>query len=151
MMNPPFPLPPGYHRPTLAIIDLDALAHNLREIRKRLPSGTAVCAVVKADAYGHGAVPVSQELERLDVECFAVATVEEGIELRDAGIQKPVMVLGIGESGAREALEKDLTPVIYSRSSAARIAEAARAAGRDVSVQIKLDTGDVWNGRRNNR
>jgi len=141
MMNPPIPLPPGIHRPTLAIIDLDALAHNLREIRKLLPPGTAVCAVVKADAYGHGAGAVSRELERLGVECFAVATVEEGIELREAGIRRPVMVFGIGDSGARESLEKGLTPVIYSRACADRISEVARASGRDVSVHIKLDTG----------
>jgi len=141
MKTPPVPLPPNIHRPTVAVIDLDALAHNLREIRKRLAAGTRVCAVVKADAYGHGAVTVSRELERLGVECFAVATVEEGVELRDAGVRRPILVLGIGESGARESLERGLTPVIYSRACARRIAEAARETGRDVSVQIKLDTG----------
>jgi alanine racemase len=141
MMNPPIPLPTGVHRPTLAIIDLDALAHNLGEIRKRLPLRTAVCAVVKADAYGHGAVPVSRELESLGVESFVVATVEEGVELREAGIRRPVLVLGVGESGADVALEQGLTPVIYSRESAGRIAEAACKTGRDIPVHIKLDTG----------
>ncbi len=141
MKTPPIPLPPGIHRPTLAVIDLDALAHNLRQIRGCLPAGTGVCAVVKADAYGHGAVPVSLELERLGVDSFAVATVEEGVELRDAGVRLPILVLGIGGSGAREALEKGLTPVVYSPACAERIARAAGEAGRDVSVDIKLDTG----------
>jgi len=142
MNTPPFPLPPGVHRPTLAIIDLDALAHNLSEIRRVLPRPMGVCAVVKADAYGHGAVAVGRELEALGVESLAVATVEEGIELRRGGVRAPVLVLGIGRSGTEEALEHDLTPVVYSEASARRVMEAAaRARGRDVRVQVKLDTG----------
>jgi len=141
MKTLPLPLPPGVHRPTLAIIDLDALAHNLEEIRRLLPDGIGVCAVVKADAYGHGAVPVSRELEALGVASFAVATVEEGIELRRAGIRGPVLVLGIGGSGTEAALEHGLTPVVHSEASARRVMEAARQAERDVPVHVKLDTG----------
>jgi alanine racemase len=142
-MKPPpsLPLPQGTHRPTIAVIDLDALAHNLQEIRRLLPTRTAVCAVVKANAYGHGAVPVSRELEALGVESFAVATVEEGVELRQAGIRKPILVLGIGESGTGAAVEHGLTTVIYSEASARRVMEAARETDRDVPVHIKLDTG----------
>jgi alanine racemase len=70
-----------------------------------------------------------------------VATVEEGVELRKAGIRRPVLVLGVGESGADVALEKGLTPVIYSRESAGWIAEEARKLGREISAHLKLDTG----------
>ncbi len=140
-MNPPLPVRQGIHRATFAIVDLDAIAHNLREIRSLLPPGTAVCPVVKADAYGHGAVPVARELERLGTESFGVATVEEGVELRQAGIQRPILVLGMGPNGHAEALENELIPVIHSPELAGQISEAARKRKKPVPVHIKLDTG----------
>ncbi|MEW6444407.1 MAG: alanine racemase [bacterium] len=134
-------LPERSFRPTLAIVDLDAIAFNFQAIRGLLSAGTQIYAIVKADAYGHGAVPVSRELEALGVQGFGVATVEEGLELRRAGIRTPVLVLGVCSSGIEEALEADLTPVVYSPGSAARVSEAARRIGKRVSVHLKLDTG----------
>ena len=140
-MNPPHPVSPGIYRATLATVDLDAIAHNLHEIRSLLSHSTAVCAVVKADAYGHGAVPVARELEARGVDSFSVATVEEGLELREAGIRKPILVLGLGSSGVEQALDHELTPVVHNRESAKNVSEAARKAERPVPVHIKLDTG----------
>lgn len=135
------PLGHGFHRSTFSIVDLDAIAHNLREIRRLLPPGTAVCAVVKADAYGHGAVPVARELEKLGTESFGVATVEEGVELRQAGVRRPILVLGMGPNGHMDALENELTPIIHSPDLAGQIYEAARKIGKPVPVHIKVDTG----------
>jgi alanine racemase len=140
-MNPPLPVPEGIHRATLAVVDLDAVTHNLRAFRNLLPPAVAICAIVKADAYGHGAVPVSKELEAQKVEAFGVATVEEGLELRRAGIQRPIMVLGYGFSGIEAAQEHQLAPVIYSPGTAKRVSEAARRMKKPLSVHLKLDTG----------
>ena len=120
-MNPPLPVPEGIHRATLAVVDLDAITDNLRAFRDLLPPSVAICAIVKADAYGHGAVPVSRELEAQKVEAFGVATVEEGLELRRAGIQRPIMVLGYGFSGVEAAQAHQLAPVIYSPGTAERV------------------------------
>jgi alanine racemase len=140
-MNLPFPVPDGIYRATVAVIDLDAVADNLRSLRSLLPRSVAVCAIVKADAYGHGAVPVSRELEAGGVEAFGVATVEEGLELRRAGVGRPILVLGIGLSGIEAAQEHGLSPVIYSAAAAERISEAARRMGKPLSVHLKIDTG----------
>jgi alanine racemase len=140
-MNSPFPVPDGIYRATFAVIDLDAIAHNLRALRSLLPRSVSICAVVKADAYGHGAVPVSRELEAQEVEAFCVATVEEGVELRRAGIQRPIMVLGVGFSGLESAQKYGLAPVIYSPGTAQRISEATRRMKKPLSVHLKIDTG----------
>jgi alanine racemase len=81
-------------RPTIAQIDLDALAFNFRQLRKRVPKGVRILAVVKADAYGHGAIPISRKLEKLGVEYLGVAIAEEGIALRKGGVKSPILVLG---------------------------------------------------------
>lgn len=140
-MNTSLAVPDGVHRATFAVIDLDAIAENLRTLRSLLPRSVAVCAVVKANAYGHGAVAVSRELEARGVEAFGVATLEEGLELRAAGIERPVLVLGIGVSGIEAAQEHRLTPVVYSVESGRRISEAARRMKKPLSVHLKIDTG----------
>src|SRR4029450_12705923 len=85
----------GALRPAWVDVDLDALEHNLARIRERLgSSGARVMAVVKADAYGHGAVGVSRVLEAAGVDWLGVALLEEGAEIRRAGIQLPILVLG---------------------------------------------------------
>lgn len=140
-MNSPHSAPDGIYRSTLAVIDLDAIVHNLRAIRNHLPHPVAVCAIVKADAYGHGAIPVARELEASGVEAFGVATIEEGLELRRAGIERPIMVLGIGFSGIEVAQEHRLAPMVYSPGSAERISQAARSMKRPLSVHLKIDTG----------
>ena len=140
-MNALYPLPDGIYRSTFALVDLDAIAHNLRALRSLLAPSVELCAIVKADAYGHGAVPVSRELEARGVEAFAVATVEEGLELRRAGIRRPILVLGYGFSGIEAVQEHGLAPVIYSPGTAARVSEAARRMKKPLSVHLKLDTG----------
>jgi alanine racemase len=81
-------------RPTVGEVDLGALAFNYRQIQKRTPKGAKLLAVVKADAYGHGAIPVSLRLEKLGVEYLGVAIPEEGVALRRGGIKTPILVLG---------------------------------------------------------
>ena len=104
-------------RPTWAEIDLDALAENLRVIRARVGSEVRVMAAVKADAYGHGAVPCAKRLEAEGVDWFGVALPEEGIELRRAGISKPILCLGGFRAGQENAwLQQILTPVVYPSS-----------------------------------
>src|SRR5512143_1286075 len=85
---------PPSGRPTVAEIDLDALEFNYRQIQKKIPKGAKILGVVKADAYGHGAIPVSLRLERLEVEYLGVAISDEGVALRKGGVRAPILVLG---------------------------------------------------------
>lgn len=130
----------GLIRPTRAEIDLAALRHNLSEVRLGDPR-SAVLAMVKADAYGHGAVAVARALEG-QVEMFGVALVEEGLALRDAGVQAPVLLLGGGYDHAPdEAVAADLRPVLYRPDMVKDFEAAARSAGRRIPVHIEIDTG----------
>ncbi|MGQ0761199.1 MAG: alanine racemase [Acidobacteriota bacterium] len=129
-------------RPTWAEIDLDALAHNFGVIRERVGSGVKVLAAVKANAYGHGAVECSTRLEREGVDWFGVALPEEGIELRTAGISKPILCLGGIWAGQENAcIQQDLTPVIYRLDVVEALDGAAKDAGTTVDVHVKIDTG----------
>jgi alanine racemase len=127
--------------PTVAEIHLPALRHNLREVLRRVGTA-AVLAVVKADAYGHGAVPVARALLDAGVRQFGVATIAEGLELRRGGITAPVLVMsGIFPEDLPALLEGDLTPVLPSREA---IEAAARLAGSSpvpLRVHLKVDTG----------
>jgi alanine racemase len=84
----------GFFRPTRAEIDLGALKHNFEVVKKHLPKGVGVLAMVKADAYGHGAVRCARLLEKCGAAAFGVATVEEGLELRESNIKSPIIVMG---------------------------------------------------------
>jgi alanine racemase len=127
-------------RATRAEIDLAALRHNAVVLR-RAAGGTAMAAVVKADAYGHGAVEVARALVGL-CERFAVSLVEEGIELRDAGIDDPILVMGPSLAGGhRELVERGLTAVVSDPGDLDALAAIGRARGRPVSIHIKVDTG----------
>ncbi len=128
-------------RPTLAKIDLHALAHNFREVEKRAGE-RSILAVVKARAYGHGAVPVSRRLLDLGADVLGVALVEEGRELRDADIQAPVLVMGaVFPEQAGEIVRLGLTPVIASLAVARALADAAQGQGTRAAVHVKIDTG----------
>lgn len=128
-------------RPTWAEVDLDALAHNLRVIRARI-DGVPVMAVVKADAYGHGAVPVARRLEREGVDWLGVALVEEGIALRRAGVTTPILVLdGFLPDQADALLSHALTPAVYRAEQAQALDAAARARGRPAEAHLKIDSG----------
>jgi alanine racemase len=128
-------------RPTTASIDLVALRHNLLQVR-RLAGSRDVIAVVKADAYGHGAVAVSRALAAEGVTRFGVALVEEARTLRDAGIRGEVLVLG-GFTGdqAAEIVDLGVTATIVHPLHAAALSDAARRAGRVAPVHAKIDTG----------
>jgi alanine racemase len=121
-------------RPTSAVIDLDALDHDFSEV-VRLAEGRQVLAVVKANAYGHGAVEVSKRLLELGADMLGVALVEEGRELREAGIDAPVLVMGATFPEQAEA------PVLFSLSVAKALSEAAYKRGTTVDVHVKIDTG----------
>ena len=127
-------------RPTRAEVDLLALKDNLRALRTHVAgSRTAVYAVVKADAYGHGAVPVATALERAGVEGFCVSLVEEGIELRRA-TRTPVLVLGGFYGNAhRDVVEHNLTPIVFDLADVEKLARAA--SDRRVAIHVKVDTG----------
>ncbi len=129
-------------RPTVAEIDLEALAFNYRQIRKKVPRGTKILAVVKADAYGHGALPISLKLEKLGVHYLGVAISEEGVALRKGGVKTPILILGgIYKDGAEEAIRYGLTPVVFDIESLTHLSKAAKRRGEKATVHIKVDTG----------
>ena len=128
-------------RPTHAEVDPDALRHNM--IAARALAGSAeILAVVKANAYGHGAVLVARALEALGVRFLAVALIEEGVELRRAGVRVPILVLGGSYEGGYDWLLKyELTPTLFRREHVEGLARAARAVGHPVKAHLKVDTG----------
>ena len=132
----------GSGRPAFASIHLDALRHNLAEVSRRA-DGRAVIAVVKADAYGHGAVPVARTLVEAGCPRLAVLEVAEGAELREAGLDVPVLVLGgVHDSGeAREAVRLGLTPVVHHAGHVALLSEAARKDASPTGVEVEVDSG----------
>ncbi len=129
------------HRPTRVEIDLHALRHNFLQARRQA-DGRRILAVVKADAYGHGAVRVAAALQAAGAELFGVALVEEGIELRQAGIERPVLILGGIYPGQEEEIFRySLTTVLFDLEVARRLNERARANGRICPFHLKIDTG----------
>jgi alanine racemase len=129
-------------QPTRATIDLGAIRANFAEAR-RCAEGRELMAVVKADAYGHGAPEVSRALVEAGCRWFAVASVAEGAELRDAGIREPILILGgvfdAGESEAAVGL--DLTPAVFHPGQVATLAAAARDLAQPLKVHVEVDTG----------
>jgi alanine racemase len=129
-------------RPTWAEVDLDALAHNYRVIRNHVGDEVKILAAVKANAYGHGAPKCARRLESEGVDWFGVALPEEGIELREAGITKPILCLGGFWPGQEAALlQHRLTPVVYRLDSIEMLDRAARAGKVFADVHVKIDTG----------
>ena len=127
------------YRPTVAEVDLEAIRHNIRAVK---PSGSEVMAVVKANGYGHGDIEVARAAVDAGATWLGVALVEEGIRLRDAAIDAPILVLTEFPAGSElDALAAGLTPTLYTDAGLERTASAARALGRKVGVHVKLDTG----------
>lgn len=125
-----------------ARIDLDAFRHNVNEIKKKIGSNAYLMGVVKTNAYGHGAVVLSRELEALGAKWLAVACADEGVELRKNGIRLPVLVLGFTSPDQYgDLLKYDITPTVFSMDMARALNEAARAVGRTLPIHIKIDTG----------
>ncbi len=130
------------NRPTWAEIHLDNLAFNFQSVKLFVGSDLKYLAVVKADAYGHGAVECSKRLEEAGIDWFGVALPEEGIELRKAGIRKLILCLGSFFEGQENLLlDYDLTPTIYRLEMAEKFNQAAKAQGVIADVHLKVDTG----------
>lgn len=129
-------------RPVWVEVDLDAIRHNTREIRKLIGPKPKIMAVVKAEAYGHGAVAVSRAALEAGAEWLGVSLPEEGISLRKAGLRAPILVLGPLQPGQIEpVLQHDLTPTICHRDVVEALAKAAIRHKRRVAVHLKIDTG----------
>jgi alanine racemase len=129
-------------RPTVGEVDLGALEFNYQQIQKRIPGGVKLLAVVKADAYGHGAIPVSLKLEKLGVEYLGVAIPEEGVELRRGGVKTPILVLGGIFGGEVDQIFRfRLTPVLFRKDSLKILSREAERRKRKLRVHLKVDTG----------
>lgn len=128
-------------RPTRAEIDLDAVVHNLG-VARDIAGTSRVLAVVKADAYGHGVVPVARRLQEVGAYGFGVALAEEALELREAGIHTAIVVLNGVHGGAHEeVVAAGLTPVVYELPELRAFADVAARRGAPVGVHLKVDTG----------
>ena len=129
-------------RRTWAEIDLDALARDFRAVRQAANAQAKVCCVVKADAYGHGAVRMAREFEELGADWFAVSNLEEALQLRLGQIQKPVLVLGYTPPEEAAALAKyHISQCVYSLEYAKELSHYAVEAGVTVNIHVKIDTG----------
>lgn len=140
-----------FYRPTWAEIDLDIISHNLMQFRKRIPEPVKLMAVVKANGYGHGAVMIAREALESGAEYLGVATLDEGVELRRAGIKAPILILGYTPLEAAEAVVKwGLTQTVFSIAMLEGLDQAARRHNMKVKVHLKIDTGMGRIGLRTN-
>jgi len=131
-----------YYRPTWAEINLNNLAFNFQQVKERVGEKIKVMVTVKADAYGHGLIPVSRKLSSCGVDYLGVASIDEGVQLREAGIKTPILVLGL-------VLQKDIAPLfkynltqtICTDEVASALNGLGRKKKRAINVHIKVDTG----------
>ena len=127
---------------TWADVDLDALAHNYRTIKEHIPAGTRFLGVMKADAYGHGAVPISHALVELGADYLAVSNLEEAVQLRRGGIRAPILILGYTPpTYAENMIYLDMTQEIHSLEYAQQLNDALNGTNFILNVHLKLDTG----------
>lgn len=126
-----------------AAVDLDAIRFNIASMAAEMTQGTKIIGVIKADGYGHGAVPIARELEPMDIiHGFAVATEEEAVILRKAGIAKPLLVLGYTfPYSYQEMIANDIKMAVFRKDTLHRLSETAAAMGKQAGVHIKVDTG----------
>ncbi len=126
-----------------AEVDLDHILFNMESMHDNLKPDTRMYAVLKTDGYGHGAVPVAQAIDSLPyLEGFAVATIDEARELINAGLNKPVLILGYSFHNSYDyIIEHGIRPAIFSYEDARVLSDRASSMGKDVSVHIKIDTG----------
>ena len=126
---------------TWAEVDLDAIEHNLLAVRKHLPEKMKLLVTVKANAYGHGALRVAEFLQD-KVDCFALATMDEAAQLRQAGIQTPMLILGpVLPADYPRAAKYDAALTVSSAEEACKISACAQSCGKDIRVHFALDTG----------
>ncbi len=126
-----------------AEVSLPAVQHNLAEVRRKINPATKLLAVVKADAYGHGAVPVVEAIEEKNLaDYYGVAIIEEAVKLREAGVKKPILILGYTDQEQYELLVSyDITQTIFQYEMAEALSREALRQGRRARIHIKLDTG----------
>ena len=126
-----------------AVVSLDAIAHNFEEMKKNIAEETKIVAVIKADGYGHGAEAIARLIEDYEyIWGFATATPEEALQLRDAGIDKPILILGIVfEEYYKELIAHEVRMTVCEYEMAAALSEEAVRQGKQVHIHIGLDTG----------
>ena len=135
-----FVFPPG--RPTICGIDHEALRSNLRQIRDKVGSCVKILCMVKANGYGHGATEISPTLARAGADAFGVATLEEAVQLREAGIQAPLIVLaGVFPAQLDTFVEHKLTPVVHDLISLKALDRESSRRQVQLKVHLKVDTG----------
>lgn len=133
-----------------AAVDLDAAVENMRAMKAALPQGTGLIAVVKADGYGCGALPVARAVEPA-ARGFAAATAEEAVSLKDHGIQKPILVLGpVPEAWYGELIEREIRLTVFELGQAKALSAAAQKAGKPALIHLAVDTGMSRIGVRSN-
>ncbi len=131
-----------YLRRTWAEVDIDALKHNFDEIRRAVDPKAEIMCVIKADAYGHGAVFLGKLYEKMGADRFAVSNIEEAMQLRENGISRPVLILGFTPAGlAKELAENDISQAVFSEEYARELSDEAVRQGVRVKIHIKVDTG----------
>ncbi|MGI6587337.1 MAG: alanine racemase [Peptococcia bacterium] len=132
----------GYLYPVWAEVDLGKIVHNYQEVKKLVGSKVKIMAVVKANAYGHGAVEVAKVLSKAGTDYFGVANIKEAVQLREAGIKEPILILGwLPPEDYVQALSRDITLSIFSLEEAEELSRIAKSKGKKALVHLKLDTG----------
>jgi len=125
-----------------AVIDLDAICHNIKEVKRVIGPDVKVMPIIKADGYGHGAVPIAKALNEIGVDAFAVAIIEEGITLRKNGITQPIVILGYtSEYQYSSLIQYEIQPTVFCYEMAESLSKIAAALGQNAKIHIKLDTG----------
>jgi alanine racemase len=125
-----------------AEVDLEAIAHNVRELRRITDPGADLMAVVKANAYGHGAVEVTRKALENGADSLGVARIEEGIELRKAGVKESILIFGYTPPAlAHKLIAFDLTQTVWSYTTAQALSDIAVSSNKQIKVHLKVDTG----------
>ncbi|HJV45472.1 MAG TPA: alanine racemase [Bacillota bacterium] len=131
-----------YYRHTWVEVDLDAITHNVMEFRRHLSSATQIMAVVKADGYGHGAVPVAKAALDAGATYLGIALLDEAIQLREAGIEAPILILGYTPPEFVEtAIQYNITMAVYHEDLISHIDKSAAKLGKKAKIHLKVDTG----------
>lgn len=126
-----------------AKVDLNAIYHNLLEVRRKLPKDTKLMVIIKADAYGHGAVPIAKTFVNSGIiDAYGVAIIEEAIELREAGITTPILILGYTPKEQYDlVVSHDVTQTVFQYEMAEALSKEALRQGKTAKIHIKIDTG----------
>ena len=129
-------------RRTWAEISLDAIAHNFNEIKQKISGRAKICCVIKADGYGHGAVELARVYEALGADFFAVSNIDEGIEIRSAGVRLPILILGYTPvCDAQRLARYNISQAVFSQEYAAALSAQCAEYGCVCNIHIKCDTG----------